>query len=515
MDAREASACVLCGRERAPIIHLDVPQVEKMITRRVSALVTSCALVVAGCAGSSNDGTSVGPVTYALGGTVSGLSGSGLMLHDDRAGDVTVMANGTFTFPTRVASGTPFHVTVASQPMDTGEHCLVMNAGGSGTVSNADAASVKVSCARVGQFALVADQAANAIAVYSIDPTTGAVGVVSGSPYLVEIPKLTYSLSMGAGATGNFVYAMNWYPGYVPGNGAERVKGFTIGATGLLSPPTGTPFGLPGFNAVLFDTVLAVDSGGAFAYVVRTSDHLPGSGAFGEILANRINATDGSLTSTGNASFDAGAFPSPAAFATAGGFLYVGCVTGIWAFTLDATSGALAPVAGNPLPVLIQPAALAVEPSGPYLYAAAPPGNSVIAAFQINATTGAPVPISGSPFGAFDGSNAMAVDPSGSFLYAMATLAGTHAGAVAAYKIDATTGAITPISGSPFATGILSPTHIAVDPSGKFVALVGSGVSGGAIAVLAVDNLSGALTPVSGNPFGIAAADAHGLVVVP
>src|SRR5580765_5235167 len=126
-----------------------------MMTRRVSALGTGCALLLAGCAGSSDDGTSLGPVTYAVGGTVSGLSGPGLMLHDAAAGDVAVAADGSFTFPTRLASGTPIHVSIADQPTDTGEHCLVMNAGGSGTVSNADFTAVKVSCARVGQFALV------------------------------------------------------------------------------------------------------------------------------------------------------------------------------------------------------------------------------------------------------------------------------------------------------------------------------------------------------------------------
>jgi 6-phosphogluconolactonase len=485
-----------------------------MMTPRVAALVASGALVVAGCAGSSNDSGSLGPVTYAVGGTVSGLSGSGLRLHDDRAGDVAVVADGAFTFPTRLASGTPFLVSVSSQPADTGEHCLVMNAGGSGTIANADLSSVKVSCATVGRLALVADQAANGIGAYSIDPTTGALSVVAGSPYPVEIPKLDYVLSMGAGSTGNYVYAMNWYPGYVPANGAERVRGFSVGATGALSALASSPYGLPAFASVVFDSVLAVDTPGAFAYLVRTSDHLPGSEAIGEILAIRINSADGSLTATGTASFDAGAFPSPAAFATVGGFLYVGCVTGLWAYTRDAANGALAPVAGNPVPVLIQPASLAAVPGAAYLYAAAPPGNSVIAAFQINATTGALVPITGSPFGAFDGSNSMAVDPSGSFLYAMATQAGTHAGLIAAYKIDAATGAITAITGSPFATGVLSPTHLATDPSGKFVALVGTGASGGALAVLTVDSVSGTLTPVSGSPFAIAAADAKALAIV-
>jgi len=54
--------------------------------------------------------------TYAIGGTLGGLSGSGLLLRDNGGDELPVSANGTFTFATSVASGTPFAVTIAQQP---------------------------------------------------------------------------------------------------------------------------------------------------------------------------------------------------------------------------------------------------------------------------------------------------------------------------------------------------------------------------------------------------------------
>ena len=70
---------------------------------------------------------------------------------------------------------------------------------------------------------------------------------------------------------------------------------------------------------------------------------------------------------------------------------------------------------------------------------------------------------------------------------------------VSAYAINVTNGALTPVAGSPFATG-RTPYFVAVDPKGKFayVAYVGAG-SG--ISAYTIDAASGALTPVAGSPF--------------
>ena len=79
---------------------------------------------------------------YSLGGSVSGLSGSGLVLANG-ADTLAVPANATtFTMPTQVATGSSYSITVQTQP--AGESCTVT--GGTGTMAAAAASTVAVSC---------------------------------------------------------------------------------------------------------------------------------------------------------------------------------------------------------------------------------------------------------------------------------------------------------------------------------------------------------------------------------
>src|SRR5438445_382097 len=97
-----------------------------------------------------------------------------------------------------------------------------------------------------------------------------------------------------------------------------------------------------------------------------------------------------------------------------------------------------------------------------FAYVANNTGNNV-SAYTIDATTGALTPISGSPFAAGLAPHGVAVDPSGKFAY----VTNGNGNNVSAYTIAATIGALTPVSGSPFAAGSV-PRGVAVAPSGKF-----------------------------------------------
>jgi len=81
---------------------------------------------------------------FTVGGTVSGLVGSGLVLQLNGAGNLAVSANGTFTFPTPLASGSAYVVTVSTQPTNPTEVCTVTN--GSGNVGGANVTNVGVVC---------------------------------------------------------------------------------------------------------------------------------------------------------------------------------------------------------------------------------------------------------------------------------------------------------------------------------------------------------------------------------
>ena len=89
-------------------------------------------------------GGSVGAATYTVSGTVSGLSGT-VVLQDNGGDNLSVTANGSFTFATSLASGAAYSVTVKTNP--SGQTCTVTS--GSGTVGTANVTNVAVSCANV------------------------------------------------------------------------------------------------------------------------------------------------------------------------------------------------------------------------------------------------------------------------------------------------------------------------------------------------------------------------------
>ncbi len=82
--------------------------------------------------------------TYTVGGTISGLTASGLVLQNNASDDLSVSSGATsFQFSTEVAYGGSYSVTVSSQP--TGLSCTVSN--GTGSNVTADVTDVSISCA--------------------------------------------------------------------------------------------------------------------------------------------------------------------------------------------------------------------------------------------------------------------------------------------------------------------------------------------------------------------------------
>ena len=81
--------------------------------------------------------------TFTVGGTVTGLAGTGLVLLNG-TDNLPVASNGVFTFPTVVASGATYDVTVGTPPTNPSQTCAVLN--GAGTVGNGNVTTVAVTC---------------------------------------------------------------------------------------------------------------------------------------------------------------------------------------------------------------------------------------------------------------------------------------------------------------------------------------------------------------------------------
>jgi len=124
---------------------------------RTTVLLWQCGAVVLvgviGCGGGGVDPGDLPPPTFTIGGTITGLTGSGLVLN--RNGpvsptcpsclDLDVPAGATaFTFSNGVLAGAPYTVSVKTHPVTPSQTCTVAN--GSGTVANANVTGVGVSC---------------------------------------------------------------------------------------------------------------------------------------------------------------------------------------------------------------------------------------------------------------------------------------------------------------------------------------------------------------------------------
>jgi 6-phosphogluconolactonase (cycloisomerase 2 family) len=181
-------------------------------------------------------------------------------------------------------------------------------------------------------------------------------------------------------------------------------------------------------------------------------------------------------------------------------FLYVsdfglGGPASIDVWSINQSTGGLTPVSPFSLGTLSIAAGLAINTNNQVLYVA---DAGKIDALQPNDTTGALTPISGSPFPS--GTNLyLTIDPSGQFLFSSVA---DPPGGVAAFTMDAFTGRLTPVLGSPFSAvpnSTVQPGQIVADGSGKFVYV--TLVPSNQVAGLAITTPSGALTPVPGSPF--------------
>jgi 6-phosphogluconolactonase len=203
--------------------------------------------------------------------------------------------------------------------------------------------------------------------------------------------------------------------------------------------------------------------------------------------------------------------PGVLAMNSSGTNLYYGSATlgtgvaeEIGALTTDASSGALSGVPGSPFLDNQAPFFIRVHPSGRFLYtedinAPSPNGFALVSVsgYSIDSSTGALTPMAGSPFPPTANAEAIGfvIHPSGKFLYASTGLA---ANGILAWNIDATTGALTPMTGAPFLPGVRTYTAT-LDQAGKFL-YVFAGASGGILG-FSVDGNTGSLTPLNGSPF--------------
>ncbi|HTX15967.1 MAG TPA: hypothetical protein VMD77_11785 [Candidatus Baltobacteraceae bacterium] len=136
-------------------------------------------VLLGGCGGSS---TQVPPPMFSIGGTVVNLAGSapGLVLQDNGGDNLPVDGNGSFSFPTALANGSAYSVSVFTQPSSPAQTCSVANA--TGTVTS-DVTNVEVNCGHMEWGWITGTKLPNQIGVYGTLGTAAAANTPGGRQY--------------------------------------------------------------------------------------------------------------------------------------------------------------------------------------------------------------------------------------------------------------------------------------------------------------------------------------------
>jgi YVTN family beta-propeller protein len=239
-----------------------------------------------------------------------------------------------------------------------------------------------------GKFVYVANNFSNNVSGFTIDPGTGALMPIAGSPFSDPALFNPQPTSVAVDPSGKFVYVTN--------AGTNSVSGFSIASNGVLTLLGNFLLGSPATNP----RSVAVDPSGKFVYVANLGSNT--------VSGFTIDPGTGALTLIGSPFTVPGGGKQPRSVAVdpSGKFVYVvnqgtGNVSG---FTITPGTGVLTPFTGSPFPAGLFPHSVAV--GGKFAYVTNQGGGApgTVSGYTIDSTTGALTEIppinqpGGSPF---------------------------------------------------------------------------------------------------------------------
>jgi 6-phosphogluconolactonase (cycloisomerase 2 family) len=298
---------------------------------------------------------------------------------------------------------------------------------GGGGSSSPNVGSVDITA--VGPYLYATNVITNSVAAFTIN-ADGTLTTIPGSPFA---SVGTRPNGIAINAAGTLLFAAD--------NVSNQVSVFSIASNGALSLVLGAPF------SVSPEPVdLEIDSTNSLLFA---SQHTLGVGVY-------TIGGGGSLTAIGGSPFAAGTDERGLAVNSAATRLYVadGTNNTVSGFTIGG-GGVLTAVTGSPWAAGTGPTSVKFHPTLSVLYAANDTSNDV-SAYTIG-LSGVLTPLGSSPFASGGvGTAAMAIDAADSLLFAVN--GGTNPSPsrdISVFSIDGA-GALTPVGGSPFSTGVVS-----------------------------------------------------------
>ena len=290
-----------------------------------------------------------------------------------------------------------------------------------------------------------ANSGAGNISAFRLNPDSGALTQVTGSPFSSgNTPN-----QLGTNASGTFLYSAN---------GGGGISAWTVNSDGTLSAVTGSPFQSgTSFIALAVDPTLRFVFGGVSA----TSN----------IQGFTVTSNTGVLTAIAGVTLTTGV-PQRMTEDAGGKFLFVAeGNSGVDVFTI-ASGGTLTLAQNTPL---TGATGVAVSPNGKFAYVSDSGG---VDAYTVNSSTGNLTSVGTVAAGTTP--SGVTVDPTGKFVFV------TNSGSnnVSAYTLDSTTGALTAVSGSPFAAGT-GPVAVSVEPAARYAYVANK--TAGSLSVFTLD----------------------------
>jgi 6-phosphogluconolactonase (cycloisomerase 2 family) len=345
--------------------------------------------------------------------------------------------------------------------------------------------------------------------VSTLNSSTGALGpLIDAAPSQALEP--IQALPPQVTPSGKFLYIQGFYQdppltGPTHGSPVNVIYGFSIdGPNGTLTSLPESPFYPDVLNLQVTPTGLVMDRLGKvlfYSFYAGATNAGPSSNS---IFTLTIDPKTGNLTVASMFTTLTGYLLAQAVDPT-NTYLYAYSVisTGpaISVFSIDANTGALTEIPGSPFSALSTNGDISynlqilLSPSGNFIYAPITsdtyPSPGVVV-FSVDATTGALTLVSGSPFSIGNLTSTAVLGASGKYLYAV------QPENISVYDIDTNTGTIGP---APESMASVAAAFPVIDPNGQFLIV---NQTGGTATSLAIDATTGALTQVSGSPFAVA-----------
>ncbi|MCU7797827.1 MAG: lactonase family protein [Candidatus Thiodiazotropha sp. (ex Myrtea spinifera)] len=331
---------------------------------------------------------------------------------------------------------------------------------------------------------MISREASGTVSVFEIQ-TDGTLLQINCSGATQNCPLGNLPESVAVDITGQFISITN--------SGDNSVNVFAIDQTSgeLTDTRTLSARSTPSAVAYLSDPVEATVTP-RFAYVANFDGF--------SLSSYLIDASNGNLSDIGTPIATAG---KPTAVTTdlSASFLYAtnDVTDNVSVFAVNSGSGVLTEISGSPFPIELNPTgpefgpiSISIDPSGRFAYVAN--SSDTLSAYSIDSSTGALTLLTGSPFATGDIPSSVIVDPTGRFLYN----ANLNTDNISAFAIDSVTGELT-LTGT-FAAGD-APNSIVVDPSGRFVYVANNGFLSFNVSAYTIDPLTGTLSSVPGSPF--------------